>query len=78
MRSCDLIPPQRCPPPLLLTGASVPLTDLLAATEGDVVLLGTGADRQVELMVAGVSVARGRPGVKSGMMAVKISSTDAS
>ncbi|MCD6359916.1 MAG: FliM/FliN family flagellar motor switch protein [Armatimonadetes bacterium] len=61
-----------------MTGASVPLTDLLAATEGDVVLLGTGADRQVELMVAGVSVARGRPGVKSGMMAVKISSTDAS
>ena len=55
-----------------------PLTDLLAATEGDVVLLGTGADRQVELMVAGVSVARGRPGVKSGMMAVKISSTGAS
>ena len=55
-----------------LHGTEVPLTDLVAAAEGDVLLMGEAARQVVGIYVAGSQVASGRAGVKSGRLAVRI------
>lgn len=66
----------RVPVEARLGGADLPLADLLAAAEGDVVMLGGQADAAVGLYVGGHRIARGRPGVRSGKMAMKVDHTD--
>ena len=55
-----------------LAATQVPIADLLMAAEGDVVLLGTGPDQPVALFAADTRVATGRPGVRSGRMAIRV------
>jgi flagellar motor switch/type III secretory pathway protein FliN len=55
-----------------VSGARVPLVEMLAAEAGDVVLLDGPISREIRLFVGDTEVARGRPGARSGRMAVRI------
>jgi len=55
-----------------MTGACVPLAELLTAEVGDVVILGGSVAREVGLYVGGNELAGGQPGAKGGRMAVRI------
>lgn len=62
----------RVPIEVRLAGAQLPLADLIAAGPGDVVLIGRGAEAEVGLYVGGQCTAHGRPGVRSGRLAMRI------
>lgn len=59
-----------------LQAAEVPLADLVAASVGDVLLLGPSSEVDVGLYVGGQRVARGRPGVRGGHLAMKVEHLD--
>lgn len=59
-----------------VSGARVPLVEMLAAEAGDVVLLDGPISREIGLYVGDTEVARGRPGARSGHVAVRITHAD--